>query len=84
MITDFECSGYTGLEKSRNLGMVLDQNRIIKSVYVGDTRADLYAAHNNNLPFIRGSYGFKNIMHNNYLIYGIRELMHIKSTRESD
>ncbi len=55
---DFECSGNTGEEKSKNIRRILHRNKISFAIYVGDTEKDYYAAKVNNLPFVWASYGF--------------------------
>ena len=55
---DYECSGNTGLNKEKNIKMVLERNNILKSVYVGDTEKDSESAKKNGLPFIWAEYGF--------------------------
>lgn len=56
--SDFECSGNTGMPKSKNIGMVINRNHLLKPVYIGDTHSDSEAAHDNEIPFIYASYGF--------------------------
>lgn len=55
---DYECSGNTGLNKDKNIKIVLERNYISKAVYIGDSINDYESAIKNNLPFIWAEYGF--------------------------
>jgi phosphoglycolate phosphatase len=58
LFRDFECSGRTGMKKSRNIGLILERNGIRKGVYIGDTALDEQSAREAGLPFIHSEYGF--------------------------
>ena len=57
-IRDFECPGYTGLEKGPNIRLVADRNHLCSPVYVGDTSGDQKACAAAGIPFCHASYGF--------------------------
>lgn len=57
-ITDFECYGKTGLDKSENIKLIIKRNNLMASVYVGDTKGDEEACKAAGIPFIWASYGF--------------------------
>lgn len=57
-ITDHECIGRTGLQKSENIRLVVERNHLQKPVYVGDTELDAAAAAQAGVPFIHAAYGF--------------------------
>ena len=59
-ITDFECPGYSGLDKGDNIKLVMKRNNFHDVVYVGDTQGDLEACRKAGIPFIYCSYGFGN------------------------
>lgn len=74
---DFECSGNTGEEKSKNIKKILYRNNITFAIYVGDTEKDYYASKVNNLPFVWASYGFGMCEKYDWCINDIRELKKI-------
>lgn len=55
---DIECNGKTGLDKAGNIKLIMERNQIKKAIYVGDTIIDYDSAKDNNIPFIRTTYGF--------------------------
>lgn len=55
---DIEMSGRTGLDKGRNLKLIMERNQIESAVYVGDTDGDEKAARFAGIPFIYAKYGF--------------------------
>ena len=57
-ITDFECFGNNGLTKDKNIKLVVERNKLKKTVYVGDTQGDLEACKLAGVPFIWAEYGF--------------------------
>lgn len=57
-ITDFECYGNTGNNKSDNIKLVIKRNALNSPVYVGDTQGDCDACKEAKIPFIWASYGF--------------------------
>ena len=57
-ITDFECPGYSGLEKGDNIRLVMERNGYEDIVYVGDTQGDYLATRIAGVPFVYCEYGF--------------------------
>lgn len=57
-ISDFECSGNTGKEKTDNTKIIIKRNNVSNALLVGDTEKDYRAAVENNIKFIWASYGF--------------------------
>jgi len=55
---DIECNGKTGLDKAGNIKLIIERNQIKRAIYVGDTIIDYESAKDNNIPFIRTTYGF--------------------------
>jgi phosphoglycolate phosphatase len=55
---DFECPGNTGLLKADNIKLVIERNKFVNPVYVGDTLGDMKSAHEAKIPFIWAAYGF--------------------------
>jgi phosphoglycolate phosphatase len=55
---DFECWGNTGLSKPQNLRVLIDRNRLLHPVFVGDTPGDHAAARECGVPFLHVAYGF--------------------------
>ncbi|MBQ9941994.1 MAG: HAD family hydrolase [Christensenellaceae bacterium] len=58
LFADFECSGYTGMSKDKNIALLAERNGYKNPVYVGDTATDCRAAALAGVPFIFASYGF--------------------------
>ena len=58
LFDDHETAGRTGLDKGKNISLLLKRNQIKKAVYVGDTAKDLSAAQAANIPFLYASWGF--------------------------
>ena len=57
-ISDIEMSGRTGMDKGRNIRLLMERNGITDAVYVGDTEGDEKAARFAGIPFIWAAYGF--------------------------
>lgn len=57
-ITDWECFGNTGKQKSENIRAVAARNSLCAPVYVGDTEGDFLACREAGVPFIHAAYGF--------------------------
>lgn len=55
---DYECSGNTGLNKDENIKIIMERNKILDAIYIGDTANDYEAANKSNLCFIWAEYGF--------------------------
>jgi phosphoglycolate phosphatase len=60
---DSECHGRTNLGKAKNVGLVLERNRLTQGAYVGDTLGDQKAAEANRLEFWFAAYGFGTCTH---------------------
>jgi len=71
---DIEMSGRTGLDKGKNIELLMDRNGITSAVYVGDTENDERAARIVGIPFIYAAYGFGTVKAPDRVIYDIREL----------
>ena len=56
--TDMEMAGRTGLDKGKNIRLLMERNRITSAVFVGDTASDERAARDAGIPFIWARYGF--------------------------
>jgi len=63
------------ISKSDAIKKVIDDNKIEKAVYIGDTKIDLEAAYANNIPFIQAKYGFGENLNTDYSINEIKELL---------
>lgn len=57
-ITDYECFGNTGMDKEKNIRLLMERNGLEKALYVGDTQGDREAAASAGIPFVFASYGF--------------------------
>lgn len=76
-ITDFECPGRTGLEKSDNMRLVADRNHLKSPVYVGDIEGDRAAAVLAGIPFCHAAYGFGEVENPDYAIHAFSDLLSI-------
>lgn len=73
-ITDFECPGNTGLGKGANIRLVMERNRLLRPVYVGDIEGDRAAAKEAGIPFCHASYGFGRVEDPDYVIRKFSDL----------
>lgn len=63
------------ISKADAIKKVIDDNKVEKAVYIGDTRIDLEAAYANNIPFVQAKYGFGENLNTDYSINEIKELL---------
>jgi phosphoglycolate phosphatase len=77
IFTGYKSSGETGLTKAENIKIIIEENRLNFSIYVGDTEWDYEASKSNKIPFVYAKYGFGNIKNIEYEIKNIRELMEL-------
>ncbi|AOR24403.1 HAD family hydrolase [Clostridium taeniosporum] len=78
---DFEDPSRTGLEKAKNIRIVMERNRLSNSAYVGDTKWDKVASEKAGIPFIYASYGFGDVDKYDYKINNFKELLNINNTK---
>lgn len=71
---DIEMSGRTGLDKGKNIKLLMERNHIRSAVYVGDTEGDEKAARYAGIPFIYAAYGFGKAVAPDAALGSIREL----------
>ena len=71
---DIEMSGRTGMDKGRNIRLLMERNGIASAVYVGDTLGDETAAAFAGIPFIHAAYGFGSAKAPRASISSIRQL----------
>ena len=57
-IEDWECFGDTGKVKGENIRLLMERNKLVEAVYVGDTQGDYEATQLAGVPFIFARYGF--------------------------
>ena len=74
VFADFECSGNTNLPKSRNIQLVIERNKLVAPVYIGDTIWDYEASQLNKIPFIYAAYGFGRVEESVPVIQGFEKL----------
>lgn len=67
LFKDIECSGNTGLEKDKNIRLIIERNAIDDAIYIGDTNNDYIASKNNNIDFIFAKYGFGEVNCEKYI-----------------
>lgn len=71
---DIEMSGRTGLDKGKNIKLLMERNHIVSAVYVGDTEGDEKAARYAGIPFVYAAYGFGKAAAPDATLHSIREL----------
>lgn len=71
---DIEMSGRTGMDKGKNIRLLMERNHIEWAVYVGDTTGDEKAARDAGIPFIYAAYGFGEAERPDAAVDSIREL----------
>lgn len=74
---DIEMSGRTGKSKGANIKIIIERNKLKKSVYVGDTMGDLEGAKYAGIPFIYAEYGFGQLGDMKYSINKISDISKI-------
>lgn len=72
--TDYTCSGITGRPKAENISALITRNKLLRPVYIGDTKGDFEAAGQNKIPFIYARYGFGHVDDASWFIDDISEL----------
>ena len=77
IFTGYKSSGETGLNKDRNIKIIIDEFELNSPIYVGDTQWDYEASVKNNIPFVYAKYGFGKINDAKYEIRNIKELIEI-------
>ena len=83
IFTGYKCSGETGLEKDKNIKILIDEFELHSSIYVGDTQLDYEASKKNNIPFVYAKYGFGKINNAEYEIENIKELSGLMNIKEN-
>lgn len=68
---DIEMSGRTGLSKGENIRLIMQRNKIVNAVYIGDTQGDRKAAADADIPFIHAAYGFGKVSNADAVILDI-------------
>lgn len=58
LITDKLCWGDNSLEKSENIRLIIEKNRLERALYVGDTQGDCDSAYKAGAAFAHAAYGF--------------------------
>lgn len=74
---DIEMSGRTGMDKGRNIRLLMKRNDIKSAVYIGDTEGDEIASRYAEIPFVWAKYGFGNAVLPDAVIESISELPQI-------
>ncbi len=72
--SDYLVASELNISKSEAIKKIIADNKLVKSIYVGDTIKDLEATKLINIPFIQAKYGFGNDLKTSYYIDSIEEL----------
>lgn len=67
-------AGALGMNKVEGIRHIMNKNKIIDAIYVGDTEIDQSAATELNIPFIYAKYGFGNLKNCTYEINSMLDL----------
>ena len=73
-VTDTECFGNNGKDKSENIRLIAERNHLTTYYYVGDIEADYRATVLAGGAFIHAAYGFGEVAADVPRIHAIREL----------
>lgn len=71
---DYIAASKLKISKAEAIKKVINENKIEKAVYVGDTKIDLKEAEIAKIPFIQAKYGFGKDLKTKYFINEITEL----------
>lgn len=74
---DIECAGNTNMSKGENINLIVERNKIQKSIYVGDTLGDYNAAEFARVPFVYAKYGLGNVEDKVVSINKIEEIIKV-------
>ncbi len=74
-ITDHLCPGDTGMLKAGNISKIVEDHKLARPVYVGDTIMDKEACDGAKCPFIYARYGFGHVEEYDHVIDSPAELM---------
>ncbi len=79
---DIEMSGRTGMDKGKNICLVMERNGISKAdaVYIGDTEGDEKATRFAGIPFVWAKYGFGKAVSPDAVLNDITELPSLLSS----
>lgn len=76
LITDKLCWGDTKLQKSDNIRLIMNINKVKNALYVGDTQTDCDSAYAAGAKFAYASYGFGTADRHDYYLRDIAELVY--------
>ena len=79
---DIEMSGRTGMDKGKNICLIMERNGISKAdaVYIGDTEGDEKATRFAGIPFVWAKYGFGKALSPDVVLNDIKELPSLLSS----
>ncbi len=75
--TDYIAASYLNISKEDAIKKIINDHKIEKAVYVGDTFIDLNASRNAHIPFIYAKYGFEKNLESEYFINEFSELPYV-------
>ena len=77
LFTGHKSSGRTGKTKSENIQLIIQENCLKDSVYVGDTEFDQDACREAGIPFVYASYGFGKVEKPEYYIERFPDILQL-------
>lgn len=79
---DFEYPGRSGVLKAENIRLIIERNRLLNPVYVGDTAGDAMASKEAGIPFVYARYGFGKVSEYDYVIDSFSELLNLDTKKD--
>ena len=74
---DYIAASELGISKADAIKKIIDDYKLTKAVYVGDTKKDMEASNLAKIPFIQAKYGFGKNLNAKYYINAFKELPYI-------
>ena len=74
---DYIAASELGISKADAIKKIIDDYKLTKAVYVGDTKKDMEASNLAEIPFIQAKYGFGKNLNAKYYINAFKELPYI-------
>lgn len=74
LFSDKLCWGDNSLEKSENIRLIIERNRLKNALYVGDTQGDCDSAYKAGAKFAHAAYGFGTASRSDIVLNSLSEL----------
>lgn len=77
LFKDYIAASSLNISKNDAIKKIIEDNKVERAVYIGDTIIDLEAARSNKIPFVYAKYGFRKDLNAKYSIDNIKDLPNI-------